>query len=309
MLSANIELPDETEAVLSNGAEGVGLYRTEFLYLNQPALPTEEDQFEIYRQVAQRLAPNPLIIRTLDLGGDKLTDTIETQDELNPFLGWRAIRFCLENVEIFKSQLRAILRASVSGNIGIMFPMISGLDEVRRGREIVRQCKEELRREGKPFHDELEVGIMIEVPTAAIMADRLAREVDFFSIGTNDLIQYAVAIDRTNERVAHLYEPSHPSVVRLLKMVADAAHAHDIWVGVCGEMAGEVLFTPLLLGLGMDELSAGPLIVPRVKNAVQRLTITECRQLVEEVLQLDTPAAVLERCTAVAQRNYPELIS
>ena len=309
VLSANIELPDETEAVLSNGAEGVGLYRTEFLYLNQPALPTEEDQFEIYRQVAQRLAPNPLIIRTLDLGGDKLTDTIETPDELNPFLGWRAIRFCLENVEIFKSQLRAILRASVSGNIGIMFPMISGLDEVRRGREIVRQCQEELRREGKPFHDELEVGIMIEVPTAAIMADRLAREVDFFSIGTNDLIQYAVAIDRTNERVAHLYEPSHPSVVRLLKMVADAAHAHDIWVGVCGEMAGEVLFTPLLLGLGMDELSAGPSIVPRVKNAVQRLTITECRQLVEEVLQLDTPAAVLERCTAVAQRNYPELIS
>ena len=309
VLSANIELPDETEAVLSNGAEGVGLYRTEFLYLNQPALPTEEDQFEIYRQVAQRLAPNPLIIRTLDLGGDKLTDTIETQDELNPFLGWRAIRFCLENLEIFKAQLRAILRASVSGNIGIMFPMISGLDEVRRGREVIRQCQEELRREGKPFRDDLEVGIMIEVPTAAIMADRLAREVDFFSIGTNDLIQYAVAIDRTNERVAHLYEPSHPSVVRLLKMVADAAHAHDIWVGVCGEMAGEVLFTPLLLGLGMDELSAGPLIVPRVKNAVQRLTITECRQLVEEVLQLDTPAAVLERCTAVAQRNYPELIS
>jgi phosphotransferase system enzyme I (PtsI) len=309
VLSANIELPDETEAVLSNGAEGVGLYRTEFLYLNQPALPTEEDQFEIYRQVAQRLAPNPLIIRTLDLGGDKLTDTIETQDELNPFLGWRAIRFCLENLEIFKAQLRAILRASVSGNIGIMFPMISGLDEVRRGQEVIRQCQEELRREGKPFRDDLEVGIMIEVPTAAIMADRLAREVDFFSIGTNDLIQYAVAIDRTNERVAHLYEPSHPSVVRLLKMVADAAHAHDIWVGVCGEMAGEVLFTPLLLGLGMDELSAGPLIVPRVKNAVQRLTITECRQLVEEVLQLDTPAAVLERCTAVAQRNYPELIS
>jgi len=309
VLSANIELPDETEAVLSNGAEGVGLYRTEFLYLNQPALPTEEDQFEIYRQVAQRLAPNPLIIRTLDLGGDKLTDTIETQDELNPFLGWRAIRFCLENLEIFKAQLRAILRASVSGNIGIMFPMISGLDEVRRGQEVIRQCQEELRREGKPFRDDLEIGIMIEVPTAAIMADRLAREVDFFSIGTNDLIQYAVAIDRTNERVAHLYEPSHPSVVRLLKMVADAAHAHDIWVGVCGEMAGEVLFTPLLLGLGMDELSAGPLIVPRVKNAVQRLTITECRQLVEEVLQLDTPAAVLERCTAVAQRNYPELIS
>jgi phosphoenolpyruvate-protein phosphotransferase (PTS system enzyme I) len=309
VLSANIELPEEVDAVLANGAEGVGLYRTEFLYLNQAALPTEEEQFAIYRTVAQWLAPNPLIIRTLDLGGDKLTETIENSDELNPFLGWRAIRFCLENLDIFKAQLRAILRASAGGNVKIMFPMISGLNEVRRSLQIVDECKNELRRENKPFHEDLEVGIMIEVPTAAIMADRLAREVDFFSIGTNDLIQYAVAIDRTNERVAHLYEPSHPSVVRLLKMVADAAHANDIWVGVCGEMAGEVLFTPLLLGLGMDELSVGATIVPRVKNAVQRLTITECRQLVEQVLELDTPGAVLARCTAVAQRSYPELIS
>jgi phosphotransferase system enzyme I (PtsI) len=309
VLSANIELPEEVEAVLANGAEGVGLYRTEFLYLNQTTLPSEQEQFEIYRSVAERVAPDPLIIRTLDLGGDKITATIESSDELNPFLGWRAIRFCLENLEIFKTQLRAILRASVSGNVKVMFPMISGLDEVRRGREIIDECKSELRSEGRPFHDELEVGIMVEVPTAAIMADRLAREVDFFSIGTNDLIQYAVAIDRTNERVAHLYEPSHPSVVRLLKMVADAAHAHNIWVGVCGEMAGEVLFTPLLLGLGMDELSANATIVPRVKNAVQRLTISECQQLVAEVLELDTPAAVLARCVALAQGNYPELIS
>jgi phosphotransferase system enzyme I (PtsI) len=238
-----------------------------------------------------------------------VTANIESSDELNPFLGWRAIRLCLENIEIFKTQLRAILRASVTGNIKIMFPMISGLDEVRRGRQIIDECKQELRGEGHAFDEELEVGIMVEVPTAAIMADWLAREVDFFSIGTNDLIQYAVAIDRTNERVAHLYEPSHPSVVRLIKMVADAAHAHDIWVGVCGEMAGEVLFTPLLLGLGIDELSVNASIVPRVKNAVQRLTITECRQLVSEVLKLDTPSAVLARCVEVAQRNYPELIS
>ena len=309
VLSANIELPEEVDAVLGNGAEGVGLYRTEFLYLNQTNLPSEEDQFGIYRAVAQRLAPDPLIVRTLDLGGDKVTANIESSDELNPFLGWRAIRFCLENIEIFKTQLRAILRASVTGNIKIMFPMISGLDEVRRGRQIIDECKQELRGEGHAFDEELEVGIMVEVPTAAIMADWLAREVDFFSIGTNDLIQYAVAIDRTNERVAHLYEPSHPSVVRLIKMVADAAHAHDIWVGVCGEMAGEVLFTPLLLGLGIDELSVNASIVPRVKNAVQRLTITECRQLVSEVLKLDTPSAVLARCVEVAQRNYPELIS
>ncbi|MBA3831801.1 MAG: phosphoenolpyruvate--protein phosphotransferase [Chthoniobacterales bacterium] len=308
VLSANIELPEEVDAVLSNGAEGVGLYRTEFLYLNQSTLPTEAEQFEIYRDVAQRVAPHPLIIRTLDLGGDKLSDSIESGDELNPFLGWRAIRFCLENLEIFKAQLRAILRASVGGNVKMMFPMISGLDEVRRGLQIVAECKEELRREGSEFADDLEIGAMIEVPTAAIAADLLAREVDFFSIGTNDLIQYSVAIDRTNERVAHLYEPTHPSVVRLLKMVADAAHAHDIWVGVCGEMAGEILFTPLLLGLGMDELSAGASIVPRVKSAVQRLTMSECTQLLEEVLQLDTPSAVLARCTAVAQRHYPELL-
>jgi len=190
----------------------------------------------------------------------------------------------------------------------MMFPMISGLDEVRRGLQIVDECRDELRREGHPFHDELEIGVMIEVPTAAIMADLLAREVDFFSIGTNDLIQYSVAIDRTNERVAHLYEPSHPSVVRLLKMVADAAHANDIWVGVCGEMAGEILFTPLLLGLGMDELSAGTSLVPRVKSAVQRLSVTECQKLVEEVLELDTPAAVLARCTEMATRQYGELI-
>jgi len=308
VLSANIELPEEVDAVLSHGAEGIGLYRTEFLYLNQANLPTEEEQFEIYRRVAEQVAPNPLIIRTLDLGGDKISDSLESGDELNPFLGWRAIRFCLENVEIFKAQLRAILRASVGANVKMMFPMVSGLDEVRRGVQIVDECKEELRREGNEFDDTIEIGIMIEVPTAAILSDLLAREVDFFSIGTNDLIQYAVAIDRTNERVAHLYEPTHPSVVRLLKMVADAAHANDIWVGVCGEMAGEVLFTPLLLGLGIDELSESASLVPRVKSAVQRLTTSECSQLVEEVRGLDTPSAVLARCTEIAQRNYPELI-
>ncbi|MDQ3197898.1 MAG: phosphoenolpyruvate--protein phosphotransferase [Verrucomicrobiota bacterium] len=308
VLSANIELPEEVDSVLANGAEGVGLYRTEFLYLNKTTLPSEEEQFEIYRTVAQRLAPDPLIIRTLDLGGDKLADNRENGDELNPFLGWRAIRYCLENLDIFKAQLRAILRASAGVNVKMMFPMISGLDEVRRGREIVAECMSELHREGHAFDQNLEIGVMIEVPTAAIMADRIAREVDFFSIGTNDLIQYAVAIDRTNERVAHLYEPSHPSVVRLLKMVADAAHAHGIWVGVCGEMAGEVLFTPLLLGLGMDELSAGATLVPRVKSAVQRLTMSECRQLVDDALELDTPAAVLARCVEVAEKNYSELM-
>src|SRR6266581_6257037 len=279
VLSANIELPEDVDAVAANGAEGIGLYRTEFLYLNRNTLPTEDEQYETYRKVAERVSPDPLIIRTFDLGGDKLAaGTVDVSDELNPFLGWRAIRVCLENTDIFKTQLRAILRASAVGNVKIMFPMISGLDELRRAISILNECKEELRRTGSTSGDATEAGAMIEIPSAAISADLLAREVDFFSIGTNDLIQYALAVDRVNERIAHLYEPTHPAVVRLLKMVADAAHAHDIWVGVCGEMAGEVLFTPLLLGLGMDELSAGATLVPRVKSAVQRLTTVECRQ-------------------------------
>ena len=309
VLSANIELPDEIDAVISNGAEGIGLYRTEFLYVNRSNLPNEEEQLQVYAEVAGRVLPNPLIIRTLDLGGDKIASTIETGDEMNPFLGWRAIRLCLEHGEIFKVQLRAILRASATGNVRMMFPMISGIGEIRQAMKLVNECKEELRREGHPFNDEMEIGAMIEIPSAAIAADFLAREVDFFSIGTNDLIQYAIAIDRVNERVAHLYEPTHPGVVRLLKMVADAAHAHGIWVGVCGEMAGDVLLTPLLLGLGMDELSASATLVPRVKSAVQNLMMPECEQLLQEVLQLDNAGAVLERCVEVAQRHYPDLVS
>ncbi|MEP6710062.1 MAG: phosphoenolpyruvate--protein phosphotransferase [Verrucomicrobiota bacterium] len=309
VLSANIELPDEIDAVISNGAEGIGLYRTEFLYLNRSDLPNEEEQLQVYAEVAGRVLPNPLIVRTLDLGGDKIASTIETGDEMNPFLGWRAIRLCLEHGEIFKVQLRAVLRASATGNVRMMFPMISGIGEIQQAMKLVNECKDELRREGHPFNDEMEIGAMIEIPSAAIAADFLAREVDFFSIGTNDLIQYAIAIDRVNERVAHLYEPTHPGVVRLLKMVADAAHAHGIWVGVCGEMAGDVLLTPLLLGLGMDELSASATLVPRVKSAVQNLMMPECEQLLQEVLQLDNAGAVLERCVEVAQRHYPDLIT
>src|SRR6478752_6669816 len=286
VLSANIELPDEVDAVLANGAEGVGLYRTEFLYLNQSTLPSEEEQYTTYLAVAQRVAPDPLIIRTLDLGGDKLTDNIETGDELNPFLGWRAIRFCLENVQIFKTQLRAILRASTVGNVKVMFPMISGLEELRRAMAVLEECKQQLRSSKIEMAEKLEVGAMVEIPSAAICANALAREVDFFSIGTNDLIQYALAVDRVNEKIAYLYEPTHPAILRLLKMVADAAHANHIWVGVCGEMAGDVALVPLLLGFGVDELSASASLVPRVKRAVQSLTIPECRELVEETLKL-----------------------
>ena len=309
VLSANIELPEDVEAVFANGAEGIGLYRTEFLYLNRNTLPTEEEQYETYRQVAERVRPHPLIIRTFDLGGDKLAaGTVDMTDELNPFLGWRAIRFCLENIDIFKTQLSAILRASTVGNVKIMFPMISGLDELRRAIEVLAECKEELRKAEIDIADKIEVGAMIEIPSAAISANVLAREVDFFSIGTNDLIQYALAVDRVNEKIAHLYEPTHPAVVRLLKMIADAAHANDIWVGVCGEMAGDIALTPLLLGLGMDELSTSAMLVPRVKRAVQSLAIPECRELVEETLKLDTPSEILARCLELADKHYGDLL-
>jgi len=309
VLSANIEIPEDVEAVTANGAEGIGLYRTEFLYLNRNTLPTEDEQFETYRKVAERVRPDPLIIRTFDLGGDKLAPgTVDITDELNPFLGWRAIRLCLENTDIFKTQLRAVLRASVVGNIKIMFPMISGLEELRRAKAILAECREELRRSGTPLSEEVEVGAMIEIPSAAISANVLAHEVDFFSIGTNDLIQYTLAVDRVNEKIAHLYEPTHPAILRLLKMIADAAHANHIWVGVCGEMAGDVALVPLLLGLGMDELSAGATLVPRVKRAVQSLTIPECRELVEETLKLNTPSEILARCLELADKRYGDLL-
>jgi phosphotransferase system enzyme I (PtsI) len=309
VLSANIELPGDVDAVAANGAEGIGLYRTEFLYLNRTTLPTEDEQYETYRKVAERVSPDPLIIRTFDLGGDKLAPgAADVGDELNPFLGWRAIRFCLENIDIFKTQLRAILRASAVGNVKIMFPMISGVGELRRAISVLAECKEELRRTGSTFSDTTEVGAMIEIPSAALSADILAREVDFFSIGTNDLIQYAIAVDRVNERIAHLYEPTHPAVLRLLKMIADAARANDIWVGVCGEMAGDIALIPLLLGLGMDELSAGATLVPRVKRAVQSLTIPECRQLVDEALELQTPSEILARCLELAGKRYGDLL-
>jgi phosphotransferase system enzyme I (PtsI) len=309
VLSANIELPTDVDAVIANGAEGIGLYRTEFLYVNRNTLPDEEEQYETYRKVAERVAPNPLIIRTFDLGGDKLAGgTVEIGDEMNPFLGWRAIRLCLENVDIFKVQIRAILRAGAAGNVKIMFPMISGLDELRKAMSILHECKVELAQAGVEIGREMEAGAMIEIPSAALAADMFAREVDFFSIGTNDLIQYAIAVDRVNERIAHLYEPTHPSVLRLLKMTADAGHANDIWVGVCGEMAGDVALIPLLLGLGVDELSCGATLVPRVKLAVQSLAISECQELVEQALKLSTASEILALCMDVACKRYGDLL-
>lgn len=306
-LSANIELPTDVAQVKESGAEGVGLYRTEFFYLGKAELPDEESQYGAYRSVAQAVAPDPVIIRTLDLGGDKFMSALNLPEELNPFLGWRAIRFCLARKDLFKTQLRAILRASAVGNVKMMYPMISGIDELRQANAVLEECRAELREEGHPFDEVLEVGAMIEVPSAAISADLLAREVKFFSIGTNDLIQYSIAVDRLNEHIAHLYEPTHPAIIRLISMTIEAARANGIWVGICGEMAGDIALTPLLLGLGVDELSTGAALVPRVKRAVQALEFTACQQLIDDIRNLESAAEILERCEAVARSHYGEL--
>jgi phosphoenolpyruvate-protein phosphotransferase (PTS system enzyme I) len=309
ILSANIELPEDVPLVVAAGAEGIGLYRTEFFFLNKNDLPSEEEQYVAYHAVAQAILPQGVIIRTLDLGGDKFLSHSHLPTEINPFLGCRAIRFCLERPDIFKVQLRAILRVSALGNVRIMFPMISGLSELRQAKEILETCKAELRQEGIPFMEDIELGIMIEVPSAALVAEALAREVSFFSIGTNDLIQYTIAVDRVNERIAHLYEPTHPAIIRLIEMTVAAAHAQGIWVGVCGEMAGEITLTPLLLALGVDELSVSAGLVPRVKRAVQSLDTKECIRLLEETRELASATDILARCEEVARQHYAELLN
>jgi len=306
-LSANIELPEELDDVASCGAEGIGLYRTEFLYFNRTVPPDEEEQYRLYRQVAERIAPQSVIIRTLDIGGDKPTECLEIGQEENPFLGCRAIRYCLRNPEIFKTQLRAILRAAVHGNLRMMFPMISGREELLHAKALLEEAMGELRARGEIFQADIELGIMIEVPSAAIIADLLAREVKFFSIGTNDLLQYLMAADRGNERIAHLHDPAHPAVTRLLKNVIDAAHAAGIWVGVCGELAGDIEFTPLLLGLGVDELSASAALVPRIKKAICSLDIPACEDIVAHALSGERAVEIYARTTGLARTRYGDL--
>ncbi|HQO38130.1 MAG TPA: phosphoenolpyruvate--protein phosphotransferase [Candidatus Omnitrophota bacterium] len=291
-VAANIELPDEIPSVKVHGGQGIGLYRSEFFYMNRKDAPTEEEHFHAYKYVAEEMKPDPVIIRTLDLGGDKFLSQFDMPKEIKPFLGWRAIRFCLANPDIFKMQLRAILRASVFGKLKLMYPMISGIDELKQANAILNECKEELRKVRQPFDEDLEVGVMIEVPSAALTADLLAKEVDFFSIGTNDLIQYALAVDRTNEKVAYLYEPAHPAVLRMIKSIIEAAHANNIWVGMCGEMASDEIFTPVLLGLGLDEFSMPSLAVPQIKYILRSLSMTEARKIADEALSLTTAKEV-----------------
>jgi phosphoenolpyruvate-protein phosphotransferase (PTS system enzyme I) len=306
-LSANIEDENDIEAVLAHGAEGVGLFRTEFLFINRDSLPDEEDQYKVYRQVAAALKPQPVIIRTLDLGGDKFASHLQLAKEVNPFLGWRAIRFCLAQPELFCAQLRAILRASAEGNVKMMYPMISGLDELNQANALVEKCKTELREKKIPFDEKIEIGAMIEIPSAALIADALAERVKFFSIGSNDLIQYTLAADRTNEKVSHLYEPTHPAILRLIKMTVDAAHKHGIWAGVCGEIAGDPYLTPLLLGLGVDELSCAPPVVAQVKYIIRRLKLTEAQALAEFALQCESPSEIFARCQKLAYETAPSL--
>jgi phosphotransferase system enzyme I (PtsI) len=307
LLSANIEQAADAAEAKANGAEGVGLFRTEYLFLNREHPPGEEQQFKAYREAALALKPLPLVVRTLDLGGDKFLAHMQMPAEMNPFLGWRAIRFCLQERDMFREQLRAILRASAEGNVKMMYPMISGLDEIKQANALVEECKAELRSLKVPFDENIEIGAMIETPSAALVAHSLAKRLKFFSIGTNDLIQYTLAVDRMNEKIAHLYEPTHPAIIRLIKLTVDAAREHQIWVSVCGEMASDPILAPLLLGLGVNELSSAPALVAPVKFLIRRLKLSEAQELAQFALNCESAAEILARCQDLARAIAPSL--
>ena len=307
-LSANIEFAYEAVHAKENGAQGVGLFRTEFFYLNSKDLPDEDTQEQIYSQVSDNLAPDTLIIRTVDIGGDKIPSE-DNEIELNPFLGWRGIRISLDRPEMFKTQLRAILRSAHSSSIGIMFPMISTICELRYAKQLLEEVECDLDNEGIPYGKPREVGAMIEVPSAALLSSQLAKEVDFFSVGTNDLVQYTLAVDRINENVSDLYQPANPAVIKLLDQTVRSGHDEGIWVGVCGEMASDLLLTPLLLGLGFDEFSVGSPQVPAVKYALRKLNYRECKEMAKEAIKCGDEEAVLNLCREIANTTYPEIIN
>ena len=304
-LSANIERATDVQAVLKSGATGVGLFRTEFLFINRTDLPDEEEQFQSYKKVSEALNPEPVIIRTLDLGGDKLLSHVNVSAEMNPFLGWRAIRLCLQEKDLFRTQLRAILRASAFGNLKIMYPMISGIDELDEANNLLEECQQELRVKGEKFSEKIEIGVMIETPSAAMISDKLAKRVHFFSIGTNDLIQYALAVDRLNEKIAHLYEPTHPGILRLIKTTVDAGKENGIWTGVCGEMASDLSMVPLLIGLGVEELSVASSMAPRVKMLIRNINVTQAKELADFALSSDSPKEILRRAKKLSREAVP----
>ena len=291
---ANIEFPEEVVSAINYGAAGIGLYRTEFQYLGRSVFPSENELFENYRDVVEVMAPRPVIFRTLDINGDKAIQPAAGHDEQNPALGLRAIRYCLKRPEVFKIQLRAILRAAAFGNVRLMFPLISAYFEIQLAKRLLDEAAASLEKDGLPHKRDIPVGIMIEVPSAVVMADVLAQEVDFFSIGTNDLIQYGLAIDRGNKQVAHMYQPLDPAVIRMIKQTADAARANRIPVHMCGEMAGRPLHVPLLLGLGLDELSMHPQAIPRVKHMIRSISLADSRKMVKRIMGLRTAREVFE---------------
>jgi len=307
-LAANIEQPGDVDSILLNGAVGIGLYRTEFLFIKNDRLPTEDEQAAAYEDVARRVAPHPAIIRTIDIGGDKFLSHLKMPQQVNPFMGWRAIRFCLAQPDIFKTQLRAILRASTLRNVKIMYPMISNVKEVIEANRLLAESKTELTARGIAFDPDIEVGVMIEVPSAALTADLIAPHVRFFSIGTNDLVQYTLAVDRVNELVTNLYEPTHPAILKLIKNTIDVSHEHGLWTGICGEMGGNPLLVPLLIGLGIDELSINAPGVPLVKDVICNLRFTQAEVLAQQALRSGTAEEVLENCRQLVKEIAPEIL-
>lgn len=307
-LKGNLEFVEEVPSLLAHGGEGVGLFRAEMLFMNRDGLPEEEEQFASYLTMLREIAPRPLSIRTLDVGGDKFVPDLHLDDELNPALGLRAIRLSLRNPETLRPQLRAILRASAFGDVRVFFPMISAVSEIRAVKKMMKELQAELRYEGVAFNEKMKIGIMIEVPSAVLVADSLAAEVDFFSVGTNDLIQYTLAIDRTNEHLSHLYEPLNPAILRSLDMVVTAAHAAGIDACICGEMAGDPLYLPVLLGLGFDELSMSPPSIPRVKRILRRCSLAGARALTAKLLTLTTAAEVEAQLKSEIAANFSDSI-
>jgi phosphotransferase system enzyme I (PtsI) len=292
-LAANIGTPNDVAGVLENGGEGVGLYRTEFLYMGRDKLPSEDVQYNAYKTVLEKMEGKPVVVRTLDIGGDKELPYLDLPKEMNPFLGFRAVRLCLDRQDIFRTQLRALLRASVHGNLRIMFPMIATLGEFREAKAILLEEKAKLASEGVEVSEEIQLGIMVEIPSTAVLADQFAKEVDFFSIGTNDLIQYTMAADRMNERVSYLYQPYNPSILRLIKMVIDAAHANGRWAGMCGEMAGDATAIPLLLGLGLDEFSMSATSILPARSQISKLSRADMEKLAAQALDMQTAEEVV----------------
>ncbi|MFF2753178.1 phosphoenolpyruvate--protein phosphotransferase [Psychrobacillus sp. NPDC058041] len=291
-IAANIGTPRDVESVIENGGEGVGLYRTEFLYMERESIPSEEEQFRAYKQVLESMGNKPVVVRTLDIGGDKQLPYLNLPEEMNPFLGNRAIRLCLAEQDLFRTQIRALLQASSFGNLKIMFPMVATLEEFREAKHLLLEEKQSMQEQGLAVADNIEIGIMVEIPSTAVLADQFAQEVDFFSIGTNDLIQYTMAADRMNERVSYLYQPYNPAILRLVKMVIDAAHAKGKWVGMCGEMAGDAIAIPLLIGLGLDEFSMSVSSMLKARSQINQLKQSEMKKLVEGALNMQTSEQV-----------------